>query len=139
MPHMLTVPFFQLMWQFSLWPVSAGVPWIISPANATVTLLLQLEERRQSDASHKDASRKSRGAVTRDNPVWQAIRLVLAPYDMYHVDRIAGTVDTLHNYVASVTADNNTQAVILSTASCVCNPTQLQLIATQQTSAAGQA
>ncbi|KAL3145212.1 hypothetical protein ABBQ32_000961 [Trebouxia sp. C0010 RCD-2024] len=35
---------------------------------------LQLEERRQSDASRKDATRQSRSAVTQDNPVWQAIR-----------------------------------------------------------------
>lgn len=37
-------------------------------------LLVQLEERRQSDASRKDATRQSRSAVTGDNPVWQAIR-----------------------------------------------------------------
>ncbi|DBA90771.1 hypothetical protein WJX77_003879 [Trebouxia sp. C0004] len=35
---------------------------------------LQLEERRQSDASHRDVTKKSRRAVTQDNPVWQAIR-----------------------------------------------------------------
>ncbi|KAL0030972.1 hypothetical protein WJX79_005631 [Trebouxia sp. C0005] len=35
---------------------------------------LQLEERRQSDASHRDVTKKSRRAVTQENPVWQAIR-----------------------------------------------------------------
>ena len=53
-----------------------------SPASHAV-MLLQLEERRQSDASHRDATRKSRGAVTRDNPVWQAIRYV-SVLDKYH-------------------------------------------------------
>ena len=49
-------------------------------------VLLQLEERRQSDASHKDATRKSRGAVTQDNPVWQAIRYALAFNDNHHAN-----------------------------------------------------
>lgn len=60
-------------------------------------MLLQLEERRQSDASHKDATRKSRRAVTRDNPVWQAIRYVLALQD----NRNAGHISSASNTTCS--------------------------------------
>ena len=37
-------------------------------------IIVQLEERRQSALSKKDDTKKTRGAVTKDNPVWQAIR-----------------------------------------------------------------
>ena len=49
-------------------PVTVGSPKIHVCAN------LQREERRQSDISHRDVTKKARGAVTHENPVWQAIR-----------------------------------------------------------------